>query len=138
MNLQNYVYLLLQKGCNNTLGFFLIQQKRMLQHPRFLFGTTYKDAPRPWVFSCYNRKGCYDTLCRLIVFPSASLPPWTDFYQSVVHFLESFISNLRDKFFPSIIMLINTLMHPVDASLHLKNVPFLYYSLLNMILTISN
>ena len=44
----------------------------------------------------------------------------------------------KDKFFPSIILSINTFTYPANASLHSGNVPFHYHSLSNMILTFSN
>ena len=112
------LYLLLQKGGNKTLGFFLLQQETTLQHPGFLPATIDKDAPTPWVYAYYNREGCYNTLPRFVVYPSTTLPPWTDFYQFVIHFLDSVIRNHRDKFSPSIIMSINTLMLPAGAFLH--------------------
>ena len=77
-----------------------------------------KDATTPWVSICYNRKWYYNTLFRLIAWPSATLPHGTGFYQSVVHFLDSVIRNHIDKFFPSTILLINTFMLPADTSLH--------------------
>ena len=118
MNLQICFICLLHKGCTTTLDFCLLQQTRMLQHPGFLFAPTDKDASTTRVFACSNRQGCYGTLCRLIACPSATLPPWTDFYQSVIHFLDFVIRNHRDEFFPSTILLINTFMFPTDTSLH--------------------
>ena len=113
MNLQNCFICLLHKGCNNTLGFYLLQQTRMLQHIGFLPATTDNDATIPYFSVCYSkqgfyntwfsiyyyRQGFYNTLCRLIACPSATLPPWTNFYQSDIHFLDSVIRNHRDKLF---------------------------------------
>ena len=102
---------------SNNVGFFLLQQTRILQHLGFLPSKTDKDGPTHQVSSFYNREGCYNTLPRCVVYPSTTLPPWTDFYQSVIHFLDSFIRNHIDDIFPSIIMLINTSCRRISSPL---------------------